>query len=89
MTKFDKNLFSYSGGFLTYGGYPERPKFVARFKYRGPFSMGVFKTELVKNHTPESYFAALDSGKAPLEVLRESNPEWYEARLEKFRQKRA
>ena len=89
MATFDKNLFNFHGGFLTYGDYPERPKFVARFKYRGPFSMGVFKTELVKNHTPESYFAALDSGKAPLEVLRETNPTWYENRLEKFRQKRA
>lgn len=59
--------------------------FVARFKYRGPFSKGVFLTELMKNHTVESYAAALASGKAPLEVLREKNPSWYEKRLEKFR----
>lgn len=59
--------------------------FVARFKYRGPFSKSVFLTELLKNHTVESYAAALASGKAPLEVLREKNPSWYEKRLEKFR----
>lgn len=63
--------------------------FVARFKYRGPFSKAIFLKELIKNHTVESYAAALDAGKAPLEVLREANPSWYENTMDKFRLKMA
>jgi hypothetical protein len=88
MTKFDKTLFNYSGGFLTYGGYPERPKFIARFKYRStPITKGVFVTQLIKNHSVEEYFAKLDAGSAPLEILRDADPKWYETRIEKFKAK--
>lgn len=61
-----------------------KPEFIARFKYRGPFTKAVFVKELMKNHTVEGYLAALRSGKAPLEVLREKNPSWYETTIDKF-----
>lgn len=88
MTKFDKESFSYSGGFLMYGQYPERPKFVARFKYRGtPITKGMFLTQLLKNHTVEEYFTKMESGKAPLEILRDADPAWYDAKIAKFKAK--
>ncbi len=52
--------------------------FIARFKYRGaPISAAKFKKQLIKRFTVEQYAAALESGKAPLEVLREDDPTWY------------
>jgi len=104
MTKFEKEMFQYNGGFLMYAGayegqptygevygadkcHPSRidmPKelFVARFKYsKAPITKAKFLKELIKNHTVEGYAAALASGKAPLEVLREKNPAWYEGMM--------
>ena len=53
-------------------------KFVARFKYRrSPFSLTVFKKELIKNHKPAEYFSAIES-RGPLDVLADANPDWYE-----------
>jgi hypothetical protein len=63
--------------------------FIARFKYRGPITKAIFMKELLKNHTVESYAAALDSGKSPLDVLRQKNPSWYENTMDKFRLKAA
>ena len=69
MSKFQKELFSYNGGFLMYGnGYPERAKFVARFKYRGGNKAG-FMSFLIKNFTPEEYFARLDAKETPVAIL--------------------
>ena len=101
MTKFDKSLFSYHGGFLVYRGeYEGRPVyeagpmvhpsnvgrgkdlFIARFKYRGPFTKAVFLKELLKNFTVEEY-AEASKKDAPLAVLRNKNPEWYEKILAK------
>ena len=62
---FNKELFSCSGGYLSYDG-----KFVARFKYSTREVAG-FKSFLIKNFTPAEYFAELASGKAPGEVLRD------------------
>lgn len=109
MTKFDKAMFQYNGGFLMYHGafkgqktydevygadkvHPSRigmPKeqFVARFKYKGPFTKAVFMKELIKNHTVEGYVAQMEAGKAPLEILREANPTWYENTMAKFKAK--
>lgn len=90
MTKFNKDFFNFSGGYLIY--FPEgfsdcrKRQFVARFKYKGPFSKGVFMTELLKNHTPESYFKAMET-QAPMEILREKNPAWYESKIEAFKRK--
>jgi hypothetical protein len=53
--KFQKELFNYHGGYLTYGS--ER-KFIARFKYRGGF--GPNKSDYIrllsKYYTLESWF---------------------------------
>lgn len=81
MTKFDKSKFSYHGGYLTYEG-----RFVARFKYSGPFTKAVFLKQLIKNHTVEEYFHKLEIDHvAPLRILEQSDPNWYNAQLDKFR----
>jgi len=76
-TRFLKQSFHKSGPYLLYGPAKE---FVARFKYNGPFSLSKFVKELIANHTVEDYFFQLQvSKKAPLEILREKNPTWYES----------
>jgi len=82
MNKFNKEDFRKEGKYLLWG--PER-KFVARFKYSGPFTMSKFRKELIANHTPESYFKAYDSGVAPLNILKDKNPVWYRNTLEAFK----
>ena len=77
MTKFVKALFETSGEYVKYEG-----KFVARFKHAGPFTKAKFLKELIANHSTETYFAALEAGKAPLEVLRDANEDWYYGTLE-------
>ena len=73
MTQFIKSEFNFFGGYLTYQG-----KFVARFKYsKGPIGKAKFLKELIANHTTEDYFAAKASGKAPLEILRDANEDWF------------
>ena len=84
MTKFDKTQFDYHGGYLTYGN---ARAFVARFKYKGPFTKSVFLKELIKNHTVESYFADLVKGVAPLHILRDANEAWYYGKLNEFAEK--
>ena len=87
ITRFDKKLFSYHGGFLTYGSEEngQRKKFVARFKHKGPFTKAKFMKELIANHTVEDYFIALEHNrKAPLEILRDKNEDWYYDILEAF-----
>ena len=86
-TRFDKKLFSYHGGFLTYGSEAngQRKKVVARFKHKGPFTKAKFLKELIANHTVESYFMSLEAGrKAPLAILRDKNEDWYYDILEEF-----
>ena len=90
MTKFNKAQFHYSGGYLIYYAGPDftgERKFVARFKYsRGPFKKGAFLTELIKNHTVESYFKAMETS-SPLTILQDKNPTWYENILTKYKEK--
>lgn len=75
MTKFDNALFSYHGGYLTYGS--DR-RFVARFKHKSPFTKAVFLKELIRNHTVEGYFTKLEvNDKAPLTILADANPDWF------------
>jgi hypothetical protein len=86
-TKFDKKLFSYSGGFLTYGSEEngKRKQVVARFKHKGPFTKAKFIKELIANHTVEEYFMSMEIGrKAPLAILRDKNEDWYHGILEAF-----
>lgn len=77
------NLFK-DGQYLLYGN--DR-KFVARFKHGGPFTMAKFRKELIANHTPESYFREYDAGKAPLNILRDANPAWYDGIMTAFKLK--
>ena len=83
MTKFDKSKFSYHGGYLMYGD-----KFVARFKHRGPVTKGIFLKQLVKNHTVEEYFRKNEVERiAPLTILKDADPHWYNCRMESFKLK--
>ena len=82
MTNFVKALINKEGEYVTYGS--DR-KFIARFKHKGPFTKAKFLKELVENHTVESYFAAKKAGKAPLEILRDANEEWFYGVLNKFK----
>jgi len=82
MNKFTKDNLIKDGQYLVFG--PDR-KFVARFKYSGPFTMAKFRKELIANHTPDSYFEAYNAGKAPLEILKEKNPTWYSDTLVAFK----
>lgn len=63
MTKFVKENFSNSGGYVTYNG-----KFVARFKY-AKSGAGSFITFLIKNFTVEEYFDRMAAGEAPLKIV--------------------
>ena len=88
MTRFTKKNLIKSGNMLFYSPNgdawgPDR-KFVARFKYSGPFTMGTFKTELIKHHIVEEYFADLEAGETPLGYMRKHATEWYNNRINKF-----
>ena len=86
-TRFDKKLFSYHGGFLTYGSEEngQRKRVVARFKHKGPFTKAKFMKELIANHTVEEYFMSLEMGRiAPLTILKKKNENWYYDILEAF-----
>ena len=63
MTKFQKDNFQYSGGFLTYND-----KFVARFKNRAGDKVG-FMSFLIKNFSVDEYFAKYAAGTTPAEIL--------------------
>ena len=68
MTKFDKDQFNYYGGYLTYGQYPERPRFIARFKYSGRDKAG-FMSFLIRNFTVEEYLGRIEAGETPVGIL--------------------
>lgn len=60
--------------------------FVARFKYSGsPITKTKFLKELIKNHTVEDYANASLFGMAPLAILKDKNPVWYETIMTKWR----
>ena len=61
--------------------------FVARFKYSGPITKAIFVKELLNSFTVESY-AALSKDKAPVEILRDNNPGWYENVMAKYKAKK-
>jgi len=82
MNKFTKDNLKKDGQYLLFG---DERRFVARFKYSGPFTMSKFRKELIASHTPESYFREYDEGKAPLEILKDKNPAWYRDTLEAFK----
>ena len=82
MNTFTKDNLHREGQYLLFGS--DR-KFIARFKHGGPFTMTKFRKELIASHTPESYFREYDRGVAPLNILKEANPSWYEGIIEAFR----
>lgn len=75
MTAFTKESLSYHGGYLHYhphaDTYWEGRKFVARFKHRGPVTKVKFVKTLIKHYTVEDYFAKLEAGRAPLQILQD------------------
>ena len=82
MNKFTKDNLHRDGQYLLFG--PNR-KFVARFKHGGPFTMTRFRKELMANHTPESYFKQMTECKAPLNILKDANPAWYDGIMTRFK----
>ena len=68
MTNFTKTNLISSGDSVFYNG-GESPKFVARFKHRGPVTKAKFLKTLRKHYTVESYFAKMTAGVPPLRVL--------------------
>ena len=82
MNKFTKDNLHRDGQYLLFG--PNR-KFVARFKHGGPFTMTKFRKELMANHTPESYFKQMTECKAPLNILKDANPAWYDGIMTRFK----
>jgi hypothetical protein len=83
MNKFTKQNLRKEGQYLLFG--PDR-QFVARFKYsKAPFTMMKFRKELMANHTPQEYFAQYHDGKAPLDILRDKNPVWYNNIMKAFK----
>jgi hypothetical protein len=83
MTKFAKNQFDYHGGYLHYNTGTER-KFVARFKHRGPVTKAKFLSTLIKHYSVEDYFAKMNAGAAPLQVLMNDGILVYDAAARKF-----
>ena len=84
--KFDRKAFEISGGYIFYPYKGER-RFVGRFKYsKSPFTKAKFLKELIANHTQDEYFAQIApyGMKAPLEILRDKNEDWYYGILEAF-----
>jgi hypothetical protein len=68
MTKFQREKFSVSRGYIEYYVYGVGYKFVARFKYRTG-DAGPFITFLIKNFTVEEYFSRYEAGEHPLPIL--------------------
>jgi hypothetical protein len=82
MNKFTKDNLHRQGQYLLYG---DDRTFVARFKHGGPFTMAKFKKELIANHTPTDYFRKHLSGIAPLTILQNANPAWYNRIMTAFK----
>ena len=84
MNKFTKDNLQKDGQYLLYIG-TGSSIFVARFKHGGPFTMAKFRKELIANHTPTEYFRKHLSGVAPLTILQNANPAWYNRIMTAFK----
>ena len=82
---FNKFNLIKDGQYLLYSDFDAERRFVARFKHGGPFTMAKFRKELIASHTPESYFAEYDRGVAPLTILQNANPAWYNRIMTAFK----
>lgn len=67
-TTWNKDLFNYYSGYLTYGKGVFQSKFVARFKYTGRDQAG-FRKFLIANFTPDEYFSRREAGETPVDIL--------------------
>jgi hypothetical protein len=71
-TPFTSKMFKKEGIYLYLNNPSFGAGFLARFKHRGPVTMGAFKKELISNWAVEDYLHQLYvERKAPLEILRE------------------
>ena len=90
-TPFTSSILKKSGQYLLLqdaGGRWPMNVFIARFKYSGPITMAKFKKELIANHNVEDYLYELNvKRKAPLDILRTKNPDWYNQTLERWKAK--
>jgi hypothetical protein len=73
-TPFTKTNLKKDGDYLYYcpegcSPYASEARFVARFKYAAKSSIGPFATCLRKNITAEDFFARIDSGDSPLDIV--------------------
>lgn len=84
MEVWDKTQINSRDMYVTYGSGPNA-RFIARFKYnKGPVTKAKFIKQLVKAMSPTQYFAEMEAGKAPLTILIDNDPAWYEAEKKKF-----
>lgn len=91
-TSFTKDTLHKRGQWLFLDSDLYKSEFIARFKYNGPVTMAKFIKQLIKNHTVEEYLLALNNPdfskrKAPLEILREKDPDWYYDIINKWKAK--
>lgn len=88
-TPFTKETLHQSGQYLFLNSDLYKSEFIARFKHKGVVTRAQFIKELIKNHTVEEYLGLLNHSdfsqrKAPLEILKEKNPSWYQDLKEAF-----
>ena len=92
-TPFTKDILKKDGKYLLLRGdmqyqyrvFEQTSEFLARFKHNGPVTMAKFIKELISNWTVEDYLYELNiNRKAPIRILREKNPSWYENLKEAF-----
>ena len=73
MTTFKKENFNYDGMYLTYLNEEMRYDFIARFKYRGMVTMGIFKKALMLSGiSPMEYQRKLANRETPTGILEEN-----------------
>jgi hypothetical protein len=86
-TAFTKHNLKQSGKYLLLNK-DGQDLFIARFKYSGPITMAKFKKELIANHNVEDYLYELNvKHKAPLDILRTKNLDWYNKQIKQFKDK--
>ena len=69
MTNFTKTNFISSGDSVFYN-VGDTPKFVARFKHRGPVTKAKLLKALIKHYSVEEYFSKMENLKeAPLRIM--------------------
>lgn len=52
--------------------------FIARFKHGGPFTKAKVMKKIMQTFTVEEYAQLMKDGGAPVSILKDADPEWYE-----------